>query len=463
MSSSGTGGKIGPEGRLAIKLDAQDQPKLEHPAVEKILAEAKVRGIPPANALKSYALELVKRNPEIEGSLPDGPVPDPDIEIDGIPYAELIDLDRFAKSNNMDLAETISRYSWAPRINPIAAQLRSEHAAEIADIAIIDDGKAVRMGFKGEVPDKAVELAKTLPVEVFIYADKGFSEVELEAAKRSAHDEVLKRNEVAAVASSYDAEKGLISIRVRPKEIPKTSADTANLEASIRPTQPSNPVISVSVSIDEELEIRSIDQYLRGGGVNTPKCTNGFNIINSSTDARETLQARHCADELYLIYHNHSDYDGNTTTMARNGRATEFDLARYQGGGLTRTRTFYYDWNLPRYAHDVGTSPVIGQPICKFGKTTGATCDAITALNVDLTSRVGDGQTWRGNIETDRISDRGDSGGPAYYGNRAWGISSADSGTCSLCDTATWFVAVDRVNDPGGFGANWNVWVCSTC
>ncbi|NEH09647.1 hypothetical protein GQQ15_19905, partial [Pantoea agglomerans] len=135
---------------------------------------------------------------------------------------------------------------------PIAAQLRSEHAAEIADIAIIDDGKAVRMGFKGEVPDKAVELAKTLPVEVFIYADKGFSEVELEAAKRSAHDEVLKRNEVAAVASSYDAEKGLISIRVRPKEIPKTSADTANLEASIRPTQPSNPVISVSVSIDEE-------------------------------------------------------------------------------------------------------------------------------------------------------------------------------------------------------------------
>ncbi|WP_432927764.1 S1 family peptidase [Microbispora sp. CA-135349] len=456
------------KGTLAITLSAQEQPKLERPTLEGIKRASQGKGISLEQAIRNYAVNLVKKNPDVEGKLPDGPVPDPDIDIDGIPYAELIDLQGVAKAKGISFEEAIDRYAWSPAINTVAAQLRAEFPDQLADVAIVDGGRAVRMGFKGDVPDKAISLAKTLPVEVNLYSGRGFSERELQAARESARESIAKRDDVALIISRYNAETGRVTFTVKPKAALLDGANLDNLASAMRPAQPSNPAIEIDIKIDDGLHITKLDGYLRGGGLlnnsSVPYyCTNGFNIINSSTNEKGSATARHCGDHAqYYQYQNHSSYDTATTTVGRAYRAVDFDLARYTGGSLTYTRTFYYDQNSPRYAHDVGTSPVIGQPVCKFGRTTGATCDDIVDTNVDITNDIDDGKHWYGNIETDDIADLGDSGGPLYYGNRAWGITSATT-DCTICDTRSLFVAADRINDAGGMGSKWNVWVCSTC
>ncbi|MFC3986112.1 S1 family peptidase [Streptosporangium jomthongense] len=451
-----------------ITLSRDQQPKADRPTLNRLSKEAKAQGISLKQALDKYAAKELKNNPSIQGDMPDGPVPDPTIKVDGIPFSELIDLNRYAQSEKISFEEAIDRYAWSPAINPLASRLRSEFAEVIADIAIVDEGRGVRIGFKGEVPAKALELAKTLPVEVRLFPGRGFSEAELQAAREAALLSLHRSGKVASTVGRYNAETGEVNITVRLKEKPSDDAARSRAVTSIQPSAPDNPAIKINIQLDDNLLLRRTDKYIRGGGLlnGSNNCTNGFNVI-SSTGAKGSLTARHCADgSQYYTYRNHSNYDTDTTTLSRWFRAQDYDLARYDSSSttsMTQTRTFYYDWNLPRYAHDVGTSPVVGQPVCKFGRTTGATCDNITDTNVDISDEdwITDGKTYKGNIVTDDMVDPGDSGGPLYYGNRAWGITSAES--YSVFDTSAYFVATDRVNDSTGLGSNWNVWTCPTC
>ncbi|MEV6034628.1 S1 family peptidase [Nonomuraea sp. NPDC052116] len=447
------------KGRLAFTLSADSQPHPARSTLQSIQHDAEVKGISIEEALKRYAGDAVNKRAALQAPQPDGPVPDPDIKIDGIPYAELIDLQRLAKGKGITFAEAIERYSWTPAVNAVAQQLKQRFPNDLAGLAITNEGRGVRIGFKGAVPDDAVALARSLPVEVNLFSDRGFTELELQATLDAAAARLRGRSDIAMWVGKYNAETGQVSFALKPR--PETMrSDSDSLRASIASEigKPSNPNIDVALKIDTGPGIRKEDKYLRGGGLLNASflCTNGFNIQNVSTGATASATARHCADKVtYYTYKNHPSYDTETTTISRFFRATDYDIARYESGDMTRTRTFYYDWNLPRYADDVGTSPVIGQPVCKFGRTSGATCDDITDVNV--TVDYGDGKTYRGNIETDDMSDGGDSGGPWYYGNRAWGIHSGGT-DCTVCDTASYAVAADRLNDAGGMGSNWQIW-----
>ncbi|GAA3801895.1 hypothetical protein GCM10022226_22140 [Sphaerisporangium flaviroseum] len=451
-----------------IVLSRDQQPRAEYPTLDKLSKEAEAQGISLKQALDRHAAKEVKNNPPLQSQMPDGPVPDPTIKVDGIPFSELIDLNRYAQSKKISLEEAIERYAWSPAINAVAAQLRSEFSENFADIAIVNEGHGVRLGFKGEVPAKALELARTLPVEVRLFPGRGFSEAELQAAKERAVLSLHRSGKVASMVGKYNTETGEVNITVKLKEKPSNDAARSRMATSLQPSPPDNPIIKINIQLDDNLQLDKTDQYIRGGGLlsGSNLCTNGFNVI-SSTGAKGSLTARHCADgSQYYTYRNHPNYDTDTTTLSRWFRAEDYDLARYDKSSttsMTQTRTFYYDWNLPRYAHDVGTSPVVGQLVCKFGRTSGATCDNITDTSADITDEdwITDGKTYKGNIVTDDIADPGDSGGPLYYGNRAWGVTSAQSNT--LFDTSAYFVAADRVNDSTGLGSNWNIWTCSTC
>ena len=57
-----------------------------------------------------------------------------------------------------------------------------------------------------------------------------------------------------------------------------------------------------------------------------------------------------------------------------------------------------------------------GQQLCKYGKTTCATCDEVYELNHC------NGDTCHLTAMHNRKADGGDSGGPWYYGTTAYGI-----------------------------------------
>jgi streptogrisin C len=64
-----------------------------------------------------------------------------------------------------------------------------------------------------------------------------------------------------------------------------------------------------------------------------------------------------------------------------------------------------------------GTSnPAVGTAICKYGVSTGQTCDSVVAVNTCANGYCG--LTKVGND----ISNEGDSGGPWFFGNTAMGI-----------------------------------------
>ncbi|MER7132391.1 S1 family peptidase [Streptosporangium saharense] len=460
------GAESGGESALRTPLTLHNQ-STSRPTIERLAKDAQEQNVSLRTLLDKYAAEAVARNPAVQSAMPDGPVPDPTIRIDGIPFAELIDLDRYAGSHDMSLKEAIDRYGWAPAINPVAARLRTEFADSVADIAITDDGRSVRIGFKAGIPQKAVELAKSLPVTVNLHPDRGFSEKELLALQKSTHRQLEAVGKADLIIGRIDAESGEVKFTVRLKKTGEGERRAA-MEA-MRPASPANPATRVNVEFTEDVSHVVEDNYIRGGGLlnsSAGNCTNGFNVTNTSTNARASVTARHCADaSAYFTYRNHDVLSTTTTTLSRFFRSVNYDLARYDKSStttMTQKRTFYYDKDLPRYAHDVGTSPVVGQLVCKYGRETGAGCDNITDINVDISEWGSDGKRYLGNILTDHITDGGDSGGPWYYGNRAWGIHS--SGGFQLgYGTYSAFVPADRVNDSDGLGSNWQIWVCSTC
>ncbi|MBT2233214.1 S1 family peptidase [Nonomuraea sp. NEAU-A123] len=454
---------VSPAGTTALVLPREQQPKHSRPTLDKISQEARAKGIPFKKALDKYAAETVQRNPAAQPELPDGPVPDPVIKIDGIPFAELIDLNRLATSRGISLEEAIDRYAWVPAVDKVGIQLNKDFPEALSGITFTNEGRSLHIGFKGEIPRAAINLAKTLPGEVEFIGGKGFSEAELKSVRDTRFKVLAGRPEVEALGGGYDIETGRVTFKaqLRPS-ISATEKDRAR--TALQPAPADNSNISIDVTVVDDLGIKLTDNYLRGGGFLTlnslPWCTAGFNIISTS-DVRATTTAKHCADDshLYLTYENHHDYDTNRTTVSRMFRSPAYDFARYQGGDLTYTRTFYYELNTPRYVTALGIVTAVGRPICSFGRTSaeagnGARCGTVTDTDYTYMSN---GVIHYDAYVTDYTLLGGDSGGPSYWGGSAYGLNSATNGGES------YIAKTENFREPDGFGSSWDVWQCGTC
>ncbi|MDF5756274.1 S1 family peptidase [Spongiactinospora sp. TRM90649] len=443
-------------GTSTVVLTRDRQPLLEHPTVDRLLQDARASKTPFRKALDEYARETARRIPAARSALPDGPVSDPVVKIDGIPLAELIDLARLAEGMGITPEEAVGRYAWAPAVARVAQRLTKELPAEVAGAALVKDGRALRLGFKGAVPRRAVELARTLPGEVQLVGDKGFSTAELKEIRDSNHAVLAARPNVERVKGTYDAETGTVSFKIQPKR-----PVGEDLRADLRPAEPANPRITIDVSVVDDLGIKEKDDNLRGGGFSyleddTPWCTMGFSVIRTN-GTRGITTAKHCADDAAIQYANHPDDDTGRTTVTRSARAASYDMARYQGGDFTYTRTFYYELNQSRYVTHAAYPTVIDMPMCAFGRASAEDDGVGTACGVVTDTDVWWDEGYEDNFETnfDRIG--GDSGGPVYWGSTAYGLVYAGT------EGFTFSAKIANVDQPGGFGGNWRVWTCPTC
>ncbi|MEV6040125.1 hypothetical protein AB0L65_54080 [Nonomuraea sp. NPDC052116] len=434
-----------------ITLEKADQPRMKRPVLGRIKASARRDGITLAQAIDRYAA----RNPRMTADTPDGPVTYPDILIDDLPLVELIDLRLAAKSLGMSYEQAIDRYAWQPRLNEIGERLLLTHPGELSGIALVEGATKVRIGFKNEVPDEAVTLARTLPVEVELQGRKGFSESELVEVMEEAHDSLRARPEIRQVQGRYDMDTGRITLGVRFNEETRK-----NMVADLRLPPPANPAITIKLESGIGAQMIPEDRYLRGGGhLKRPGdsrsgCTSGFNLVSvTSVTVRVAASARHCALST-LIYSNHS-VQGDSTTISRAAVAANYDLARLTSGSMITTRTFYSDWQSSRYVDSVGTSPFRGQLICKFGISTGAGCSTVKSINEFIDDP--DGRPVRGLVVmATRITERGDSGGPWYYGGTAWGFHQGTYSPNRLEPKTSAFTPAYLV--PTALGAQWKIY-----
>lgn len=349
--------------------------------------------------------------------LPDEPAP----EIgDGITAAEMRDLRTIAEETGESLEDTVARVGWQQDFAMLVTALRKQYPAEIAGARIDADGHPW-IAFRDSIPDSAVDQVARYEDTVFGEADEltsdgatfavelrgdaGFSEVDLEEDLVQAHYAALKHDAVANASSAYDVATGRVLVQVEP-----SSADAHDLSDSVR-SQIGKLGIDLSrVSVEVIKRVRQTEDAV-WGGANMRTCTSGFSVTkNGATDGIST--SAHCSNDQSPLQGStltfQAAHEGNWGDIQWHTSATIEADDFYGGSGST---------NLTDLRDVSGRGNAVeGQSLCRNGKTTYKHCDTVYQLNHCA------GDVCHLTAMTHDYAEGGDSGGPWYYGNTAYGI-----------------------------------------
>ena len=339
---------------------------------------------------------------------------------DALTKEELVDLEFIAESTGESLESTIARVAWQQDFAMLATALQEKFPDEFAGAKIEPEGDPW-IAFRAKVPDEATRMVAGFNEAVFsqtryaksdgdVYSvelrpDAGFSEAELDARLTDAHYAVLATDDVVADANSaYDITTGEILVQVELKqEYAKQGAEP--LLVALRDKGVDLDGVSVQVVGD----VLRADDSLYGGQSMTT-CTAGFTVVrNGST--RGLVTAAHCPDT--------QSQGGYSLTFQQAHQGTWGDFQWHISAAYEADD--FYAGNLVTNAsdlRDVGSrgNAVVGQDLCRNGKTTRKNCDVVYQLNhcsgndCHLTAMQND------------TGEDGDSGGPWYWGTVAYGV-----------------------------------------
>ncbi|MFI7703211.1 S1 family peptidase [Nonomuraea sp. NPDC049480] len=415
-----------------IILPVETQPRIDRPTLDGIKRAASNQRSTLEAAVDAYVAEIAATSPTAWANQPDGRASIPDVMIDDLSAVELDDLAALAQDTGTSFAETIDRHGWTSAYRKVAAELEAVFPQEFSGAVRSEDGSSAWFGFKNAIPAQAVALVKTLPAAVQLVGGRGFSEAELAAAKDIAHDAAMADPAVAGASSYYEIQTGVIHVSAQLREAEMSSAEQNAVRDRLSSVQTLSSGIKVEVEVSSKPATVSQDDYIRGGGYLTG-CTAGFNLKYATTSTKRIGTAGHCGSTEFSTYSNHSADGGSTTVMEIWSHQGKWgDIGYYEHGGMTPTRTFYYDFSKKRYADARSGMPAVGDSVCKFGKISGRVCTSVRYRNVSV-----NGLKHMVISNTTNCAS-GDSGGPWYSGGTAVGIhqglirKSGDSYRCSF-------------------------------
>ncbi|MFE4663602.1 S1 family peptidase [Streptomyces sp. NPDC056716] len=176
-------------------------------------------------------------------------------------------------------------------------------------------------------------------------------------------------------------------------------------------------------------------RFIAGGEAITSagvRCSLGFNVVNA---ARQyfALTAGHCTT-------------GRPTWSIGTAVPGQTVFPVYDHGVIAHSNAANADGRVYLYNGtyrdiiNAGT-PTIGQRIERSGSTTGYRTGTVTGLNA--TVNYGGGQLVYNTHQTNACAEPGDSGGPLFAGNTAYGLLSGGSGNCTVGGT-TFYEPVTR-------------------
>ena len=342
---------------------------------------------------------------------------------DGIRDAELEDLQTVAEQMNMSLDEAIERYAWNDNFALAMDDLREKVPDAFTGAKIVDAGTAW-VAFAGEVPNEATQVLDEFStyfghIEVQVWPDYGFTELELEKAIEAAHFAVYEHEGVANANTSYDFETGQMSVlAVFDAAAKELTPDKLQYRAqsAIEKTAGNHVLQLIEVRIVqssvEQINTDDSSSYHYGGEV-ISTCTTGFGTRASShtSGTRGISTAGHCSnsqsdDGSSLTYQ--AGYDGNHGDFQwHTGPDWESDDF-YSGNSSTLEVN-------RRDVSGVG-NPTSGQTLCKNGKNGYKDCQEVRKTSVCSGSNCNLIQMG------ERLGKSGDSGGPVFYSNTAYGL-----------------------------------------
>jgi len=343
------------------------------------------------------------------------PVPDvpPDYWTDGpgtVTEAEERDIQTVARQNGLSIEEATRHLHWQEPFTEMVSELRQKYPDEFAGARIEDFGEGAWIAFSAEVPPEAASMANAFAASfgasVNAHADRGFDEAGLDATLTASHQSVWARQDlVRDVSSGYDIVTGEVQISVESRGA--TNKDERERERR-----------ALSADLPPEVVLEVVERGHRGGldniygAVPLSTCTVGFSTSadGASGGNRGIATADHCDDTQV--------YDGRLPLEFQYAHTSgTWGDVQWHKGSEYEYDDFYADVGDLRDVSERGFA-VEGKDLCKNGKSTRKTCDKVYQLNhcrndyCHLTAM------------HNRYASGGDSGGPWFWGNTAYGIHS---------------------------------------
>ena len=321
-----------------------------------------------------------------------------------------------ANQLDISLQTAIDRYAWNDDFALMVAEIREAFPGAFTGGEIVDDDNAW-VAFADSAPQAARDIINTFSsshsgVSVEVRTDLGFTEVELQDTIAAYHFAVFGDSVVADAVTSFDFATNQMETMV---VLNSTASDSIidDLRAKGEEQLTSDILGSITTSV-----VRSPSEVLGGedhdtkhmGGEILRTCTSGFGTKDSS-GTRGISTAGHCS--------NSQSDDGSSLTFKGAHFGTHGDFQWHTGpdngsnefysGSATATE------DNDREVTSVG-SPTVGQWLCRNGVTSHKDCQKVRKLNV---SRNG----AQNLVQMEKhYSAGGDSGGPVFWGNAAYGI-----------------------------------------
>lgn len=336
--------------------------------------------------------------------------------------ATAIDVARDAQASGLDLGDLERRAELQAEVDSVLDPLIEKYESSYSSAGFTDDGTAY-IAFVGDVPDEVMAVLADHP---HIDARGGAALSETAASE-------LNKTVAHAVADVLPAESELVTV-IEPQtgsvDIAVAHGHTESRveEVAVEAYQDAAPRRlrarandAVDVQVDTSLE--NVDEAVNGGdamstrGSTSLRCTAAFPATNGSLAG--ILTAKHCADNLTI---GGGDKLFNASIFTSNSRGD----AQWHRSKVGVNARFRYDTGKFR---PVSAHPVlkVGTRVCRYGAATGqgSRCDEVKYVSActkypNLTYTICDlamTEGWTG-------SAAGDSGGPWYYGNNAYGIHS---------------------------------------
>ena len=332
--------------------------------------------------------------------------------------SEIQDLQHMADRDGITLEQATSLYGWH---NDFAAMVQDVREAAPDTLAKVKIGE---IAFSEGIPSEAQTIIDAFSddnpnVSVTLIANKGYTESEMQTTLEAIHFTLRKDADVQEVITRFDrdADKIVSEIMLADSAADSTITRLQGVaEGKISSSLSSRLSVEVSKSAyegsPEDLDLSSTKHR---GGESLPHstdefCTTGFVVSNGSDTGVTT--AGHCPDTLtddnVNIAIQGSDYEGYYGDVQWHVGSQPTPSEFYAGSNAT-TEIWV------RTPDGVGI-PMVDMQLCKNGHTTHKTCDNV--MEIDTCHF----EHCKTIIMDNRKANYGDSGGPVYSFDTAYGF-----------------------------------------
>lgn len=321
------------------------------------------------------------------------------------------DLGEYSRQSAQDLDTVLKRYAGQEQFLTALGTIQAKWATIYSAASLVPgEGYEAWISFTSKPNKQVLESLDALPLRVQVRWDALANEATFQYAQESIYNKVLLLPGVDQAKSEILDEAGEVLVEYSLYASASETEVRAALDALANSA-------TVPVSFRESAVLHPVVLVASHGGEAIVNCTAGFSVTYGG-GSPGVSSAGHCNNT------SPTTYSGVTSYFAGEVFNSSYDVQwnSISSGGITNT--FRYTSGGGLRAATSTTTPVAGQVICYYGKTTGNHCKTVTVANTCASG---------GSCNSFELSGGsaagGDSGGPAYYSNSAAGFVYATNGS----------------------------------